>query len=430
MFKFLHAADIHLDSPLRGLDRYDGAPVAEIRGATRRALENLVRAAIDQQVAFVVLAGDIYDGDWPDFNTGLFFVKQMGKLRDKGISVVMINGNHDADNRMTRALELPDNVRRLSTRRVESVDGREIGFGLQNLEVVFHGQGFASSVVDENVVRRYPLARPGTFNIGLLHTSLEAATGEHARYAPCSVADLVSRHYDYWALGHIHKARIVQTDPPIVFSGNIQGRHIRETGPKGCQLVTVDDAGRATLEFLPLDVFRWHELTVDATGAQRADDVVERIRRALHDLVDQQGELPLAARVVTTGACPAHRALAAAPTMWANQVRAVAATIGEIWVEKAQFDTADVSRDQPSATDDGPLAELTTLIQELSADDQELGALAADFEALQKKLPPELLDDRASQDPLRFEQADFWRNLLGQVEPLLRSRLLAEEGAT
>src|SRR5438270_12599238 len=106
MFKFLHAADIHLDSPLRGLERYDGAPVDEIRGATRRALENLVRLAIDEEVAFVLVAGDLYDGTWQDFHTGLFFASEMARLREANIPVYLISGNHDAENRMTRSLKL------------------------------------------------------------------------------------------------------------------------------------------------------------------------------------------------------------------------------------------------------------------------------------------------------------------------------------
>jgi DNA repair protein SbcD/Mre11 len=428
MFKFLHAADIHLDSPLRGLDRYDGAPVDEIRGATRRALENLVTLAVDQQVACVVIAGDVYDGDWPDFNTGLFFVRQMGKLREAGIAVVMISGNHDADNKMTRAMELPDNVRRLSTRKPESVTGRQIGFGLQDVDVVFHGQGFAVAAVDENVVQRYPLGRSGAFNIGLLHTSLEMTGGEHARYAPCSVADLVSRQYDYWALGHIHKARVVQEDPLIVFPGNLQGRHIRESGSKGCQLVTVDDGGRPSLEFVPLDVFRWHELTVAADEARRADDVLGLISQALKQLVRQQGELPLAVRVVVTGRCAAHRTLAAAPEAWANQVRAVAAGVGEVWVEKVRFRTADESAAASLAIDDGPLLELSALVQEFRGDDQRLLELTDELAALKKKLPPELLSEEGSDEPLRLEDPAFWRSVLAQVEPLLRARLLAEEG--
>jgi DNA repair exonuclease SbcCD nuclease subunit len=428
MFKFLHAADIHLDSPLRGLNRYDGAPVDEIRGATRRALENLVAVAVEQQVAFVVIAGDVYDGDWPDFNTGLFFVRQMSKLREAGIAVVMISGNHDADNKMTRALELPDNVRRLSTRKPESIEGRQIGFGLKDLDVVFHGQGFASASVDENVVQRYPLGRSGAFNIGLLHTSLEMAGGEHARYAPCSVSDLVSRQYDYWALGHIHKARVVLETPPIVFPGNIQGRHIRESGSKGCQLVTVDERGHPTLEFLPLDVFRWHELSVAAEDAKRGDDVLGLIGDALKQLVRQQGELPLAVRVIVTGRCAAHRALAAAPEAWANQVRAVAAAAGEVWVEKVKFRTTDASAAVATASDEGPLVELAALIQELSGDEQRLLELMDELAALKKKLPPELLSDEWGDEPLRLEQPAFWRSVLTQVEPLLRARLLAEEG--
>lgn len=428
MFKFLHAADIHLDSPLRGLDRYDGAPVDEIRGATRRALENLVAAAVDQQVAFVLLAGDVYDGDWPDFNTGLFFVRQMGKLREAGIPVVMITGNHDADNKMTRALELPDNVRRLSTRKPESVDGRKIGFGLQHLDVVFHGQGFASAAVEDNVAQRYPPGRAGAFNIGLLHTSLEMAAGEHARYAPCSVADLLSRQYDYWALGHIHKSRVVCEDPPIVFPGNIQGRHIRETGSKGCQLVTVAGSAGLTLEFVPLDVFRWHELTVAADDAGRADDVLGRVGQALKDLVREHGGLPLAVRVIVTGRCAAHRALAAAPEAWANQIRALAAGVGEVWVEKVKFHTADESAGAaPAAGDDGPLLELSALLEELRGDDRRLLELGDELAALKKKLPLELLSDDRSDDPLQLDEPTFWRAVLEQVEPLLRARLLTEE---
>jgi DNA repair protein SbcD/Mre11 len=427
MFRFLHTADIHLDSPLRGLDRYDGAPVDEIRGATRRALENLVAAAIEQQVAFVLIAGDVYDGDWPDFNTGLFFVRQMSKLREAGIAVVMINGNHDADNKMTRALELPDNVRRLSTRQPESVAGRELGFGLKDLDVVFHGQGFASAAVDENVVLRYPLGRSGAFNIGLLHTSLELTGGEHARYAPCSVADLVSRQYDYWALGHVHKARVVQAEPPIVFPGNLQGRHIREQGSKGCQLVTVDDRGRPTLEFLPLDVFRWHELNVSAEGAPRADDVLGRVGQAFQQLVRQQGELPLAVRVVVTGRCAAHRTLAAASEAWANQVRAAAAGAGEVWVEQVKFQTADVASAARPASDEGPWRELSALVQEFHADDQRLLELAAELGSLRKKLPLELLREDGGDEPLQLDEPAFWRAALEHVEPLLRARLLAEE---
>ena len=111
MFKFIHAADIHLDSPLRGLDKYEGAPVESIRGATRRAFANLVSLSISEHVDFVILAGDIYDGDWKDYNTGLFFVKELSRLEEAGIPVVLLYGNHDAQSRITKSLTLPENTR-------------------------------------------------------------------------------------------------------------------------------------------------------------------------------------------------------------------------------------------------------------------------------------------------------------------------------
>ena len=107
MFTFLHAADIHLDSPLLRLPEYEGAQVEKIRRATRDALENLVNLAIEKSVDFVVLAGDLYDGDWTDFGTGLFFVNQMGRLREAGIPVFGVYGNHDAASKITRSLPLP-----------------------------------------------------------------------------------------------------------------------------------------------------------------------------------------------------------------------------------------------------------------------------------------------------------------------------------
>src|SRR5262249_4406166 len=170
MFKFLHPAAIHLDSPLLGLDRYEGAPAAECRGATRRALENLVRLAVEERVAFVLIVGDLYDGDWPDYNTGLFFSAQMARLRDAGIGAYLVRGNHDAANRMTRDLRPLDNVTFLSDRAPETVT-------LDGVGVALHGQSYPRSAVEENLARAYPGRVPGLFNIGLLHTGVEGREG-------------------------------------------------------------------------------------------------------------------------------------------------------------------------------------------------------------------------------------------------------------
>jgi len=270
MWKFIHVADIHLDSALHGLERYEGAPVEEIRSATRRAFDNLIELAIDEEVTFVLLAGDLYDGDWKDYNTGLYFMERMGRLREAGIRVYMVAGNHDAASQITKHLRLPDNVTMFATRVPEQII-------LDDLNVAIHGQGFATRAVTEDLSQAYPQGDPQFFNIGLLHTCLDGKPG-HEPYAPCTVDGLRSKGYQYWALGHIHKREVLSQDPWIVFPGNIQGRHIRETGPKGCTLVTVDNGEVVEVEHRDLDVMRWSLCEVDVTDSETVDDIYEQVR--------------------------------------------------------------------------------------------------------------------------------------------------------
>ena len=244
--KFIHAADIHLDSALRGLERYEGAPVDEIRNATRRAFDNLIELAITEAVDFVLLAGDLYDGDWKDYNTGLYFVERMGRLREAGIRVYMVAGNHDAASQITKHLRVPDNVRLFATRSPERVV-------LDDLAVAIHGQGFANRAVTDDLSQAYAQGDPQLFNIGLLHTCLDGKPG-HEPYAPCSIDGLRSKGYQYWALGHVHAREVVCRDPWIIFPGNIQGRHIRETG----------DVGLVAGLSMPLRVFDRNQGNIDA----------------------------------------------------------------------------------------------------------------------------------------------------------------------
>ena len=290
MFRFLHAADTHIDSPLDGLEAYDGAPLEALRGATRAAFENLVLLALDEKVDFLLLAGDIYDGDWKDFSTGLYFSRQMARLRAAGIPVYLVAGNHDAASVLTRRLSLPDNVHVFSTRTAESRD-------VPGLPVAIHGRGFPQRAVPENLVPDYPAALPGRFNIGLLHTSLTGAPG-HDDYAPCSLADLAGKGYQYWALGHVHLPQVVSRAPWVVYPGNTQGRHIRETGPRGCRLVTVgDDLEVLEAEFRALDVARWARLELDISAEPSLADVHARLGAALADAAAAAEGRLLAARV-------------------------------------------------------------------------------------------------------------------------------------
>lgn len=419
MFKFLHAADIHLDSPLRGLDRYEGCPSEEIRGATRRAMENLVRLAIDEAVAFVLIAGDVYDGDWKDHNTGLWFVKQMARLRDAKIRVFLIRGNHDARNKMTRELRLPDNVTSLDVDRPQTCR-------LDHVPVAIHGQGFANQAVCEDLASQYPAADPGCFNVGLLHTSLTGREG-HDRYAPCTVESLHTKNYGYWALGHVHAREVVDgTEAPIVFPGNVQGRHIREVGAKGCYVVTVEGHRVASHDFHALDVLRWEICPLDASEATDGDDLLQQFETALPALLEAADGRALALRVEVTGASAVHEKLLATKHEWAQEIRGQGITHGSdrVWVEAIKLRTRPLKLGQ-GEPGDGPFAQLDRLIAELRADDSALRTFAGrELAELRKKIPVEL--KRA--ELVDLDEPDWLRSVLDQVRPLLADRLEAAKG--
>lgn len=414
--KFIHAADIHLDSPLRGLSRYDGAPIDELRGATRRALQNLVDLSIEQEVDFLLIAGDIYDGDWKDHNTGLFFVSKMTQLCDANIPVVLINGNHDAANKMTRDLRLPNNVMCLSHRKAETAKLQRF----KDLGVAIHGRSYANAVELDNIASEYPEKVTGMFNIGLLHTSLTGAEG-HEPYAPCTLDDLRGRGYDYWALGHVHTRAVVCEDPFVVYPGNIQGRHIRELGPKGCYIVTTDTSKCCQLDFVELDVARWEHVRVDVRETHSKDDVLDRCNDVLKELAGEAEGKPIAVRVTLVGATPAHQELVADQVDATNQIRSIAmsATGNRAWLERVEYKTS-----QPASFDvtdtDGPLAELVRCIAELRSDQDSLQSLSSELSELRKKLPEVVL---RGPDAIPLDKLEFLGGLVDDVQALLIQRL-------
>jgi exonuclease SbcD len=416
VFKFIHAADIHLDSPLLTLDAYEGAPVGEIRGATRRAFENLVQTAVDEKVAFVLIAGDLYDGDWKDYNTGLYFVSQMGKLREAGIPVFVVAGNHDAASTISKSLRLPENVRLFPA-------DQPVSFRMEDQDVALHGQSFGSPAVTTDLSRSYPAAVAGCFNIGLLHTCVNGREG-HAPYAPCTLDGLRDKGYDYWALGHVHQREVLLDDPWVVFAGNTQGRHARETGPKGCVLVSVGNSERASLDFRPLDVVRWEIAAIDAGAAERGYDVVDRFRETLSALLARNPDVLSVARVVIDGETSAHNELLADPERWVNEIRSVALDEGgsRVWVEKVKLRTRPRVANVPKP--DGAVGELLSLLEELAADPEALRGLGSELSDLERKLPREF---REGVDEWRPGEPDWLAGLLREVRPMLVQRLLRKQ---
>lgn len=417
--KLVHCADLHLDSPLRGLSAYEGVPADDIRLAARRALENLVELCLGEQVEVVLIAGDVYDGNWLDFQTGHFFVRQMARLREAGIRVFMVLGNHDAESKLTRSLRLPDNLTVFRADRPET-------FVERSLELAVHGQSFRRPDVTEDLAADFPEPLAGLFNIGLLHTAV-AGTAGHAPYAPCSVATLIGKGYDFWALGHVHQRTQLNERPLILYPGNLQGRNIRETGAKGCSLITVADGAITSVEHRSIDVMRWALLEVDATACVTPEQLYDRLRGVVAAAVTEAEERPLAARLLVAGASTIHSTLNRDRQAVAENLRAVCTDAGNgmVWVEKVKIATSPPVDRAAMRDRDDAIGELLRSIDHFPDDAAGLAEIEQSLSQLFSRLPKEMKDDlalysedgRLSGDWLRAAEDLLFARLADQVSP-------------
>jgi exonuclease SbcD len=392
-FRFLHTADLHLDSPLRGLESYPGAPVQDLRLATRKAFAGLIEEAIEREVAFVLLVGDLFDGDWQDYNSGLWFNARMRQLEDAGIQVYAVRGNHDAESRVEKKLSPPRNVYFFPSKEAETRVIEELG-------VALHGQSYPNAAVGDNLARHYPSPRPGLFNVGLLHTALDGRNG-HASYAPCTAQDLKAKGYEYWALGHVHRREIVSENPWIVFPGNPQGRHIRETGAKGATLAHVEDGRVTKVEEIHRDVVRWQHVAVDVSECEHIEALSREVERRLKECARSTEGRMLAARVALTGVT----ALDAELRLDRERVRAEVRNAGQnadsdIWVEKVLLETSHPDGKGGKRLDGSRLVDLAGRIEEATLPDEVLTRMAGEQSRLADKLPS---DAREAFDPRSVE---------------------------
>lgn len=354
--------------------------------ATRTALTNLVDAAIAEEVAFVVIAGDLYDGDWPHFGTGLFFCAAMGRLNRAGIEVFLLYGNHDAESVLTKKLPLPANVHTFGTRKATTIPHAATGAAL-------HGWSYREKDTRDNLAATYPAALPNRLNIGVLHTALSGRP-PHASYAPCTPQELASKGYDYWALGHAHDFEIVSTNPLIVFPGNIQGRSIREIGPRGAVIVTVeDDRIVGAPRQIQLDAVRWAQVKIDVGNVESESDLHARLRDGLRlAYSDKADGRPLVVRVTVDGATSLHGDLSCRRDALREEVRAIAVAISDrLWVEKVVLGTEPYSA---SAQPDPALRdELGTILAQGIDDDGLAAQLRTDLADFFSRTPPDLSDN-------------------------------------
>lgn len=395
-FRFVHTADIHLDSPLKSLALRDAGLADLVGNATRTVLTRIVDLCIAERVDALLIAGDLYDGDQTSMKTARFLAQQMKRLAAAEIPVFLIRGNHDAMSRITRELVLPDTVK-VFTGRAEIAETVWNGH-----DVAVHGISFRLPQAPESLLNHFHAPVSGAFNIGMLHTSLGGAVG-HDPYAPCGLADLQATGFDYWALGHVHLRAVHPGRTAVVMPGIPQGRDIGEAGEKSVTLVSVDDAGAVAVEARAVAVAQFERLPVDCDGLDAWTDLVARLRGDLSAARRDHAAEHLIVRPVLAGKSPlAWRARRDADLLRA-EAQSLAESTGTLWIDKIEValeDFGDTARG-------GPVRELAALIDAASGDGLETDMRAA-LDGLTRKLPREL------------------RNLAGDGEAEVAATCLAE----
>ena len=421
-FRFIHAADIHLDSPLEHLRSLDESTARQVAAASRRSVEAIVSAALEHEVAAVVIAGDLFDGPVRDASSALWIDSQLRKLRSAGIDVVLIRGNHDALSNACKSVKWSAGVVQLGADKATSHVIDACGLAV-------HGQSFGARAVSENIAAAYPEGLDGYFNVGVLHTSL-CGTAGHDTYAPTSIDVLEGRGFDYWALGHIHQRTTESLSGRcwIGYSGNTQGRHVRECGPKGCNLVHVRDRQLERIEFIPTDTVRWFELPVDVSHLDMLSDLGELVCGACEGLLAEQAGRPMAIRVRFTGSTKLHSQLA--DSLARERVCAALSTklrdIGSLWLESIKVETRAPRAAQSRVDLELPLGTLREIVADIHSEASLQKQLLKSLDELGRKARGAL---SATDWPLWNEtgQASDFSRLLGQAEHLLEAWVAEDE---
>ena len=364
---FIHAADLHLDSPFRGIRSEAPEGVAkELREATFRAYENIISLCISEGVDALLVAGDIYDGADRSLRAQLRFVDGLNRLERSGIRSFVCHGNHDPLDGWEARLSLPPG----SVRFGPGVSGEPV-FPDAPERATVHGISYPQRVVTDNLSAHFPAASATGFNVGLLHANVGGNTG-HDNYSPCTVDDLSTTGMDYWALGHVHTRQVLrQSHPMVAYPGNPQGRNPRETGERGVFLVQVDDFGAVSMEFRPVDVVRWEFVEVNISGMETEQELLDGIDGALDACLESASGRSVVCRLVLRGRGPLHGWLRKEGTITQLQEEGINQRNSHagawLWCERIVLDTGSpVDRLRAAEREDfvGDLVRLTATVRE------------------------------------------------------------------
>ena len=381
-FRFVHAADLHLDSPLRSLALCDKDLADLVADASRQALRAMVRLCLDERVDALLLSGDLYDGEQRSMKTARFLADQIDILHAAGVQVFMIRGNHDHMSQITQELTFPESVTLFRGRGLAVPARQELG----KLPVVVHGISFADRHVPDSLLPKYLPPIEGAVNIGLLHTSLGGAAG-HDPYAPCTSVDLHGMGYRYWALGHVHM-RSVETEgaTTIVMPGIPQGRDVGEAGSKSVTLARIADDGTITVEERRTSVAQFERVTVDLAGADDIHAVARRIGAALGQARDAVRTEHLIARLHLQGATSLAWQLRRDPALLLEESRREAGRLERTWIDKVEIGCTAPGAAAPTGGPD-PLEELRGMMDDARQDPAFRAEMATILEELRRALP-------------------------------------------
>lgn len=392
MIKILHTADIHLDSPLKSLALRDAELRDRVHTATRAAFMRIVDVALAEEVAALLISGDLFDGAERSARTAAYLMLQLERLRERGIRVFYIKGNHDAENPLTGELSLPENVHVFDGR------GGKVHLGQ---DVWIHGVSFANRHAPESLVPKFSAPVEGAVNIAMLHTSLTGAEG-HDPYAPCTVSDLTAAGFDYWALGHVHRRQVHSKAPWVVMPGTPQGRDIGEPGPKSVTLLTIDKT--IEVEEVSTSIVEFLHLQVDATDVESDDALRDLLRRTLRDRAQTLVSDSAAIRLELTGRTPRRWQVLRDQDVWKDTAAQYARETGRLWLDKILYALSDTADPGHTATD-----ELAAIMKTIRAEPGFGETCRAEIEGILQELPPqrraELLPDETAVDQLALRLA-------------------------
>ena len=412
MPKLLHTADLHLDSPLRSTAMHDALAGQKIGNASRGALRNIVAICEAEGVAGLLLSGDVFDKAHISAEAHGFFMGQMEQLRRCQTDVFIVRGNHDAQNRLLHASELPGHVTLFS--------GRTRSAPLKDTRVMIHGVSFDTPHIPHSLVPKMP--RPetgaGAVNIAMLHSSLGGASGSD-NYAPCTVADLEETGFDYWALGHIHKRQIHKTRPLIVMPGTPQGRDMGEDGPKSATLVTIDGT-KISIEERRTCVLAFQRCECAVHHSETMDDVYAALQGALRKVAQSAPPFDIVLRPVLTGKTPLDWRIRRDAKALEAFCRNMPDGDGQISIERLAVHTRPPDAGDGSAGGDA-FAEIFAQMARTASDPQFLDEAMQHCDALISALPPELQNDYGKTDAERRQYvAHLARQASAHAVALLR----------